>query len=85
MVRVVWAKLISFDLQPQIHKNCKSAHIKGMHRVMLKYLNVLDHNWHPLQGSELQVKAEYTESCPLAYRCPAILSFQTGMNATLHT
>ena len=37
MVRVVLAKLISFDLQPQIHKNYNGAHIKGMHRVMLKY------------------------------------------------
>ena len=41
MVRVVWAKLISYDLQPQIHKNYNGAHIKGMHRVMLKYSHVL--------------------------------------------
>ena len=41
MVRVVWAKLISFDLQPQIHKNYNAAHIKGMHRVMLKYSHML--------------------------------------------
>ena len=41
MVRVVWAKLISFDLQPQIHKNYNGAHIKDMHTVMLKYSHVL--------------------------------------------
>ena len=41
MVGVVWAKLISFDLQPQIYKNYNGAHIKGMHRVMLKYSHVL--------------------------------------------
>ena len=41
MGRVVWAKLISFDLQPRIHKNYTGAHIKGMHRVMLKYSHVL--------------------------------------------
>ena len=41
MVRLVWAKLISFDLQPQLHKNYNGAHIKGMHRVMLKYSHVL--------------------------------------------
>ena len=41
-------------------------------------------NWYPLQSSKLQVKSEYTETCPLAYWCPAILSFQTGMDATLH-
>ena len=35
-------------------------------------------------SSKLQVKAEYTDTCPLAYGCPAILSFQTGMDATLH-
>ena len=50
MVRVVWAKLISFDLQPQIHKNYNDAHIKGMHRVMLKYSLVL--------GAELASIAE---------------------------
>ena len=43
-----------------------------------------EQNWHPLQGSKLQAKAEYTETYPLAYWCPAILSFQTGMDATLH-
>ena len=41
MVRVVWAELILFDLQPQIHKNYNGAHAKGMHRVMLKYSHVL--------------------------------------------
>ena len=41
MVRIVWAKLISFDLQSQIHKNYNGAHIKGMHRVLLKYSHVL--------------------------------------------
>ena len=41
MVRVVWAKLISFDLQPQIHINYNDAYIEGMHRVMLKYSHVL--------------------------------------------
>ena len=41
MVKVVWAKLISYDLQTPIHKNYNSAHIKGMHRVMLKYSHVL--------------------------------------------
>ena len=29
-----------------------------------------------------QVKAEFTETCPLAAWCPAIFSFQTGMDAT---
>ena len=43
-----------------------------------------EQNWHPLQSSKLQVKAEYTETYPLAYWCPAMLSFQTGMDATLH-
>ena len=39
--RVVWTQLISFDLQPKIHKNYNGAHIKGMYRVMLKYSHVL--------------------------------------------
>ena len=41
MVRVVWIQLISFDLQPQIHKNYNGAHIKGMHRMMLKYSHMI--------------------------------------------
>ena len=40
MARVVWAKLISFELQPQIHKNFNGAHIQGMYWVMLKYSHV---------------------------------------------
>ena len=40
-------------------------------------------NWHSFQSSKLQVKAEFTETCPLADWCPAILSFQTGMDANL--
>ena len=38
---MTWAKLILFDLQSQIHKNYNGSHIKGMHRVMLKYSYVL--------------------------------------------
>ena len=37
-----------------------------------------------MQSRKLQVKAEYTETGLLAHWCPAILSFQTGMDATLH-
>ena len=48
MVRVVWAKLISFDLQPQINKNYTGAYIKGMHRVMLKYSHVLREELAPI-------------------------------------
>ena len=40
MVIVVYAKLISFDLQPQIHKKYNGAHIKGMNRMMLQYSHV---------------------------------------------
>ena len=44
MARVILAKLISFVLQPQIHKNYYGAHIEGMHRVMLKYPH--EQNWY---------------------------------------
>ena len=42
MARVVWAKLITFELQPQIYKkkNYNGAHIQGMHGVILKYSDV---------------------------------------------
>ena len=53
-----------------------------MHRVMLKYSHVLTAEL--VSIAELQVKAEHSETRPLAYWCPAILSFQTGMDATLH-
>ena len=36
MARYVWAKQISFELQPQIHKNYDSAPINSMHWAMLK-------------------------------------------------
>ena len=84
MVRVVWAELISCDLQPQIHKIYNGADIKGMHRVMLKYSRVLRAELASIANSKLQAKAEYTDICPPANWCPAILSFQTGMDATLH-
>ena len=55
-----------------------------MHRVMLKYSQTFEEqNWYALQSSKLQVKAEFTETWPLAAWCPIILSFQTGMGATL--
>ena len=41
MVNVVWAELILFDLQSQMHNNYNGGRIKGMHRVMLKYSHVL--------------------------------------------
>ena len=76
MAGVVWAKLISFELQPQMHKSYDSDHTESMHCVMLKY-------WYALQGSKLKVKTEFTEICPLVAWCPAILSFQTDMDASL--
>ena len=83
IARVVWVKLISFELQPQIHKNYNGAHTQSMHCVMLTNSPVLGAGWYPLQGSKLQVKSEFTETCRFAVRCPIILSFQTGMAATL--
>ena len=60
---------------------------------MLKYKACIDwcwsthtfeeQNWYALQITKLQVEAEFTEICPLAVWCPTILSFQTGMDATL--
>ena len=50
----------------------------------VEVLTCVEQNWYPLQSCKFQVKAEYTETCSLAYWCLAILSFQTGMDATLH-
>ena len=41
------------------------------------------HSWYAFESSKLQVKAEFTKTCPLAASCPVILSFQTGMDVTL--
>ena len=83
MVRVVWAKLISFDLQTLIHRNYNGAHIQGKHRMMLKYSHVFRAELVSIQSSKLQVKAEFTETFPLAEWYSTMLSFQTGMDATL--
>ena len=85
----IWWELFGLDwfhltCNASIHKNYNGAHIKGMHRVMLKYSHVLRTELVSIaESSKPQVKAEFTETCPLADWCPAILSFQTGMNATL--
>ena len=83
MVRLVWAKLIQFVLQPQMHKNYTGAYIQGMHRVMLKYSHVWRVELVCLESSKLHVKAEYTKTCPLPAWCPAILPFQTSTGAIL--
>ena len=49
----------------------------------MKYLHVWRAYVYTLPSSKLQVKAEFTKTYPLATWCPAILSFQTGMDATL--
>ena len=66
IVRVVWAKLISFDLQAQIHKNYNSAHNKARTEWCWSTHMCQGQNWYPLQSSKLQLKAEFTETCPLA-------------------
>ena len=42
-----------------------------------------EQNCYALESSKLQIKVEFTETCPRAAWCPAGLSFQTGMDATL--
>ena len=80
MTRVVWDKPISFEPQPQINKPCNGAHIQGMHRVLLTCLN--SRTGMHCSAVNSQVKAEFTETCPLPAWCPAISSFQTGLDAT---
>ena len=82
-VRVVWAKLISLDLQLQIHKNYEGAHTKVMRKVMLQYSHFKSKTVIHCRAVNLEVKAEFTETCPLADWCPTILSFQTGMDVIL--
>ena len=81
VVRVVWVKLISFELSPQIYKDCDGAYIKSMHRVM-----------HVLRAALVSIAERQTpskgwiyraETCPFAHWRPVILSFETGMDATM--
>ena len=81
MTIVICAKLNSFELQPQIHKNYNGAYVQSMHCWRIHTFE--EQNVYALQSSKFQVKPWFTETCPFAARCSAILSFQTGMDATL--
>ena len=78
MVRVVWASWIHLN-------NCKYtktliALISQAYTERCWNTHTFDEqNWYPLQSGKPKVNAEFIETCPLA----AILSFQTGMDATL--
>ena len=76
--------MISFVLRPQIHKNYNGAHIQGMHSDVEVLTRRLQSRPGMHWSGKLQVNAEFTETCPLAACWPVILSFQTGMGATLH-
>ena len=87
-IQLVWWELfelnwIHLTCNPKYTKNYNGAHIKSILRVTLKCSHVLGAEWFPLQSSKLQVKPEFTETCPLADWCPDILSFQTGKDANL--
>ena len=81
-----------FDLS-WFHVNCKPKNTKTIMGLIVKACTerccsthtFQEQNLYPLQNSKkkLQVKAEFTETCPLAACCPAILWFRTGMDATL--
>ena len=63
-IQLVWwelFELISFDLQPQIHKNYNGAHVKGIHSVMLKYSHVL-------RAELASITEQYTPSKGWIYR-----------------
>ena len=83
MFRVVWAKLISFVLQLQIHKSYTGAHNQGMQRVILKYSYV----W---RAEIVCIGEQWTPSISCIYRdlstcwlASVILSFPPGIDATL--
>ena len=68
MVRIVWVKLISFDLQHQIHKKTIMVLISKACTEWCWTTHMFSQqNWYPLQSSKLQVKPEYSETCPLAF------------------
>ena len=59
MARVVWAKLISFELQPQIQKKTIMVLLsKACTEWCWSNYTFDEQNWYPLQSSKLQVNAE---------------------------
>ena len=83
-IQLVWREL--FELS-WFHSNCNPKYTKTIMVLISKACiewcwSTEEQNWYLLQSSKLQVKAEFTLTCPLAC-CPAILSFQTGMDTTL--
>ena len=88
-IQLVWWELFELNW---FHLTCHPKYTKTMMMLISKACTewcwsthmCQEQNWHPLKSSKLQVMTEYTETCPLAYWCPAILLFQTGLDATLH-
>ena len=87
-IQLVWQEL--FELS-WFHLNCNPKYTKTILVLISKACTQWcwsahmfeEQNWYALQSSKLQVTAEFTDTRPLAACCSAILSFQTGMDATL--
>ena len=87
-IQLVWWELFELNWS---HLNCHPQYTKNIMMLISKACTewcwsthmFKEQDWYPLQSSKLQVKAEFTETCPLAGWFPFILSFQTGMGATL--
>ena len=93
MSRVVWAKLISFEPQPQIYKNYNCADIQSMQKVMLKFSQSSTNVWRTelvsiaeqLTPSKICVlwRLVHLLLVSLAACFPTLLSCQTDMDGTL--
>ena len=87
-IQLLWWELFELNW---FHLNCHPKNTKTIMMLISKVCTewcwsthmFQEQNWYSLQSSKLQVNAEFTETCPLADWCPAILSFQTGMDATM--
>ena len=88
-IQLVWWELFELNW---FHVTCNPKYTKTIIMLISKTCAewcwsthmCLEQNWYPLHRSKLQVKADYSANCPLAFWCPAILPFQTGMDANLH-
>ena len=87
-IQLVWRGLFALSW---FHLNCNPKYTKTIVVFISKACTdwcwsthtFEEQNWYPLQNIKLLIKAEFTENGPLAASCPAILSFQTGMDANL--
>ena len=74
MTWVVWVKLISFALQPQIYRNC--AHIQACTESCWSIHTFEEQNWYPLQSSKSWINRDLSTCFMLSHHL--VISYWYG-------